>query len=274
VINSLWYPHIYDEKTTDSLLVYQITQGEKVTVTTKNDTNVFKAEQNWFGIDTLRLLVTDFGKLTISSPLIVAVNSVNDIPEFQKIPDSISFIDSSYEFNIWVYVSDVETPDSLLIYNFQTKTDSLLISFTDSTGQVLLTSLGYFGNTELYITVTDDSTASISDTLLISIKAPTVIKDVFGNIIPEKYILFQNHPNPFNPETIITFGLPEPAWVKIEIFNMLGQKVVDLFEGNKPAGYHQVIWDAHNYSSGVYVYRVYTQEKRKFDQIKKMVFLK
>jgi len=275
VEKSFWFPFVQDEKTLDSLLVYEITSGEKVTVSSRNDTNIFKADANWFGNDTLNLSVTDFGNLTTVSSFIVSVKSINDIPEFHELPDSISFFyDSSYSFNIWDYTADIETTDSLLLFYFQTATDSLLINFTDSTGLVVLTSSGYIGNTELYLTVVDDSLASISDTILITLKDPTGIKDISRNMIPDKYILFQNHPNPFNPLTTISFGLPDPAQVKIEIFNILGQKVVALFDEKKPAGYHKIRWDAQSYSSGIYIYRLIAQGKENAILIKRMILIK
>ncbi len=79
--------------------------------------------------------------------------------------------------------------------------------------------------------------------------------------IPTTLALDQNYPNPFNPETQIRFQLPADATVKLELFNVLGQRVRLLANGNYAAGYHTLRWDGRNESglsaaSGIYIYRL------------------
>lgn len=79
--------------------------------------------------------------------------------------------------------------------------------------------------------------------------------------IPTTLALDQNYPNPFNPDTQIRFQLPADATVKLEIFNVLGQRVRLLASDNYAAGYHTLRWDGRNESglstaSGIYVYRL------------------
>jgi hypothetical protein len=66
----------------------------------------------------------------------------------------------------------------------------------------------------------------------------------------------QNFPNPFNSSTIIRFGLPEKSDVRIEIYNILGQRVAIIFDGTMQPGYHSVTWQADNHRSGVYFARL------------------
>jgi hypothetical protein len=73
------------------------------------------------------------------------------------------------------------------------------------------------------------------------------------NGIPEGIRLFQNFPNPFNNSTIISYELPKPALVSIEVYSVLGQKVATLEQGIKQPGYHRVSWES-SLSSGVYHY--------------------
>ncbi|MDZ7260722.1 MAG: T9SS type A sorting domain-containing protein [candidate division KSB1 bacterium] len=72
--------------------------------------------------------------------------------------------------------------------------------------------------------------------------------------------LFPNYPNPFNAKTVISYRLPESSTVKVKIYNLLGQLVTILNEGVKPAGDHQLIWDAEGFPSGVYIYSVETNQ--------------
>jgi len=89
--------------------------------------------------------------------------------------------------------------------------------------------------------------------------------------IVTNFTLLQNHPNPFNPETEITYSLPKSAHVTLTVYNMIGQPVRTLIDTNMPAGTHQVIWDAKNNAdqsvpSGIYVYILksgsYTEMKK------------
>ncbi len=77
--------------------------------------------------------------------------------------------------------------------------------------------------------------------------------------IPDGYELFQNHPNPFNPTTEITFAIPEASEVKLAIYNLSGQLVRALVSGQLSAGNHRVTWNATDDSgkrvaSGIYLY--------------------
>jgi hypothetical protein len=94
--------------------------------------------------------------------------------------------------------------------------------------------------------------------------------------IPDEFFVSQNYPNPFNPKTRIAYGLPRDAEVRIDIFNVLGQRVVTLVDENQAAGYKSVIWDGSDYSgdkvsSGIYFYTI---EAGDFNASKKMLLIK
>lgn len=89
--------------------------------------------------------------------------------------------------------------------------------------------------------------------------------------LAEGYGLDQNYPNPFNPTTDIAFTLPAASYISIEVYNVTGQKVATIAEGQYGAGEHTVMWDASSNSSGVYFYRLTTSQ---FVQTRKMLLLK
>lgn len=87
------------------------------------------------------------------------------------------------------------------------------------------------------------------------------VTGVFGELddaaaVPADYALFQNYPNPFNESTVIRFQVPEPAHVRLDIFNVLGQPVTRIHDSLVQAGVHEVIFDAADLPSGVYIYRL------------------
>jgi hypothetical protein len=92
-----------------------------------------------------------------------------------------------------------------------------------------------------------------------------------GDIIPKDFALLQNFPNPFNPSTKIKYDLPKAGKVKIEIFNLLGQKVATLLNEQMPAGSHEIEFTAKDLPSGIYLYRI---EAGSYIDTKKMLLMK
>ncbi len=95
-------------------------------------------------------------------------------------------------------------------------------------------------------------------------------------LIPTKFALFPNYPNPFNPETRIRYDLPKPVHVRLEVFNILGQKIRTLIDETKPAGAFTAVWEGltdngEQVVSGVYIYYLKTEE---FKMNRKMLLLK
>jgi hypothetical protein len=85
------------------------------------------------------------------------------------------------------------------------------------------------------------------------------------------YKLEQNYPNPFNPSTVISFSLAKAGNTKIEIYNILGQRVATLLNKELGAGSHKVKFNGSNLSSGIYFYRLQSDN---YSSIKKMILLK
>ncbi|MCX6149092.1 MAG: T9SS type A sorting domain-containing protein [Ignavibacteriales bacterium] len=93
----------------------------------------------------------------------------------------------------------------------------------------------------------------------------------------KNYSLQQNYPNPFNPSTLIRFALPFRSTIKIEVYNILGEKIKEILNEQKNAGYYEVNFNTNGLRSGVYFYLLYaksTDGKSEFRDIKKMMLLK
>ena len=89
---------------------------------------------------------------------------------------------------------------------------------------------------------------------------------------PETFLLYQNFPNPFNPTTTISYKLLAFSRVDLSIYNLLGQKVATLVSAKQPAGKYEVQWDATGFASGVYLYKLDTDNG--FSQTRKLVLLR
>lgn len=97
------------------------------------------------------------------------------------------------------------------------------------------------------------------------------------DLIPEVFVLHEAYPNPFNPATKIRYAIPEGARVKLEIYNMLGNVVAALVEGEKQKGYYEITWVAENQPSGVYLVRMQAEgleSQKRFIGSRKLVLVK
>ena len=94
--------------------------------------------------------------------------------------------------------------------------------------------------------------------------------------VPQAFALHQNYPNPFNPETTIRFEVPQAGPVSLSIFNVTGQLIRELTDGQRQAGSYEIRWngrngDGHPVPSGIYFCRMKAGE---FTEVKKMALIK
>jgi predicted secreted hydrolase len=117
-----------------------------------------------------------------------------------------------------------------------------------------------------------DSTITAADTSdqMFSIVPPLSIGSA-DDSKTYQYKLYQNYPNPFNPSTHISFSLPQREHVVIDIYNTIGQYIKTVKNQVLNAGYHELVFDGQNLSSGIYFYRI---EAGTWQEIKKMILIK
>ncbi|NIR49004.1 T9SS type A sorting domain-containing protein, partial [candidate division KSB1 bacterium] len=100
--------------------------------------------------------------------------------------------------------------------------------------------------------------------------------------IPQKFQLLQNFPNPFNPTTTIKYQLPKTTNVRLEIYNILGQRIKTLVDAQQPADYYTIQWDGRNnhgvqVGSGLYIYRLIAEAvdgSENFVKVRKMLLVR
>jgi hypothetical protein len=106
---------------------------------------------------------------------------------------------------------------------------------------------------------------------LTDVSIVTGIENSSAPHIPQSFQLQQNYPNPFNPVTKIKYSVPYSTLISLKVYNLLGQEVAILVEGKKQVGTYTVFFDGSGLSSGVYYYRLETNE---FTNTKKLLLLK
>ncbi|HSD64567.1 MAG TPA: T9SS type A sorting domain-containing protein, partial [Ignavibacteriaceae bacterium] len=102
--------------------------------------------------------------------------------------------------------------------------------------------------------------------------ASSYSKEVEVSVVaPVEFALQQNYPNPFNPTTLIQYSIPADQHVALNVYNLLGQKVMTLVDGMQKSGQHEVNFNASNLASGVYFYKL---EAGTQSSIRKMILMK
>jgi hypothetical protein len=197
---------------------------------------------------------------------------------------------------IFAWSSSVDPNGSTVTYHATLQvaagTDTLEIS-VDTTGTAVLVPYASIADVmTVYATATGNYTADVSWTVYANdgwdeIEASNGPRSVSVDIgwylgmndeaiIPDVFALHQNYPNPFNPVTTIRYDIPEQALVRIDIYNILGQKVAVLAEGLHEPGFHAVRWNGTNMygnalSSGMYFYHIQAGD---FRNVKKLLLVK
>jgi hypothetical protein len=134
--------------------------------------------------------------------------------------------------------------------------------------------LGYW----TYSNITDGTIVGFTDTLVGAVIYGIVYGDttmdaikILSNHVPQYYKMYQNYPNPFNPKSKIKFDIAKLGDVKLIIYDVLGREITTLVNERLKAGTYEAEWDALNYSSGVYFYKLITGS---YFETKKMVLIK
>jgi uncharacterized membrane protein len=125
----------------------------------------------------------------------------------------------------------------------------------------------------LTIRIDDDGDGVFEDSLLLANTATAIEGGPAqgGASVPNEFRLQQNYPNPFNPTTTVSYALPGPAEVMLTVYDVLGRQARVLALGPKPAGVHEVVFDATGLPSGIYFYRLQAGD---YVETRRMVLVK
>ena len=276
---SRWYDFVVDNDTPDSLLRFDLLPTSYINVKKTDDNFVLTAKANWFGVQSLKLIVSD-GEYSDTTIQTIRVLPVNDPPEIINLPEIIEFPDTTiYKMDMAMHIFDLDTPDSLLSWEFSVSNDSIVIEFDEQTNILSIIGNGFLGEAWLTCILKDNFSAADTGIVKVEINKVVNIED-YESLKPKTYHLMQNFPNPFNPVTKIRFGVPVTGEnnpnLQISIYDTQGKKIKTIISGVFTPGSYQVEWDGtneegHPVGSGIYIYRL---ESSEFIQARKMMLIR
>lgn len=200
-----------------------------------------------------------------SSGIFIWAKSYQQTTSFVSIINSVLLDNND---NIYVNVAGAVPPD----------TSGLRVIKYDSSGNTIWTAYHFGGSGEVAHAITLDRNnnlyaTGIMNQQLITAKFSQTLTNIepISSQIPKQFQVEQNYPNPFNPSTFIRFQVPNRAFVKLQIYDVLGNEVATLVNNELNAGVYKTNWNAWNYPSGVYFCRLNAGD---FSETKKMVLTK
>jgi len=145
-------------------------------------------------------------------------------------------------------------------------TNGLVLSKYQVTEGILQNSVKYY-----WIVNASNSCVTSSWSLISNFRILLTNAGNNGIEIPKSFKLYDNYPNPFNPVTTIKFDIPVNRYVKLKIYDIMGREITNLLNMDLKAGTYEYKWNASNYSSGMYFYKI---ETGSFIDVKRMVLIK
>jgi hypothetical protein len=265
-----------DQNSTDvSSLKYTITVPTSLPSGAKLTGNIFSWTPNFNAgrqaAYSFTFKVTDVYGASSTSTISITVVNVDRAPIFTSVlpPNQIAVVNKP-------------TP---VIYSFQYEAsdpDGDVVTYSLSSGPAGSsidpnTGLFTWGPTsdqvgQMYTVTVKATDGTLTTKTSQTIAASTTITGVARvNTMPTEYNLSQNYPNPFNPTTSIQFSIPKESFVKLSVFNVIGQRIQVLVNQNMSAGNYKVNFDASKLNSGMYIYRIETAD---YTSVRKMLLVK
>lgn len=262
----------------DPVLIESFMQPLHGTVVQSGDSSfIYTPEMNYSGRDSFQYTITDNTDGTSQGLVVILITPVNDPPEQFSLMEpadqtELNNISQPIMFR-WGTSRDAENDP--ILYKFHLSGGSIdtsvmnisdtLINFDGSA--VLVAGATY----QWFVEATDGRDTVSSDTFTLSIATVLSTGDVIPEL-PKKFALKQNYPNPFNPTTQIEFLLPVQSPVYLSIYNIMGQRVAYLINGQiLKAGSYSIPFDGSKLPSGIYIYHL---QASGFVSGRKMILLK
>ncbi len=230
-------------------VIYRTTNGGASWVSVSSGTGDWLFSASYAGPDTIIVVGSNSFLRSLDGGINWQISNDSDFDSFYD----VSFANANIGACVGVGEDIIKTTNGAADWKWQTSgtTESLLsVSFFDENHGIAV------GRNGVIVITSNGGVTAVDDE---------------EDGIPLSFSLKQNYPNPFNPSTIIEYSVPQATNIKLEIFNTLGQKVATLLNEQISAGTHSVNFEANGLSSGIYLYKLTSEN---FSQSKKMILMK
>jgi C1A family cysteine protease len=238
--------------------------------------SVTAPDPEWNGSETIWFKACDPGGLCDSNQATFTVTAFNDTPTVSDIPDQIIGDNGGFApFNLDDYVQDPDNPDSTITWTHWGEVE-LLVEVTDRVATITPPDSDWNGLETIWFKACDPAGLCDSNQASFTVLVSGVDDEDSALSGPLVFTLHQNHPNPFNLQTNITYCVSTTGRVNLTIYDLLGRRVRTLVDENQNPGEKTVDWDGRDdkgntVASGIYFYKIETGE---FTETKKMMLLK
>jgi C1A family cysteine protease len=218
-------------------------------------------DSEWNGSETIWFKACDPGGLCDSNEATFTVTASSDTPVVSDIPDQIIGENGSFaSINLDDYVEDPDDHDSVMIWTHWGQVE-LSVDITDRVATVTAPDPGWSGFETIWFRACDPGGLCDSNEAVFTVLVSDVADEDSLLSRSADFLLNQNHPNPFNLRTSISYSLPMASKIKLTIYDLSGRRVRTLADGCQTAGYQSLDWDGNNdegneVASGLYFYRV------------------
>jgi M6 family metalloprotease-like protein len=231
---------------------------------------------DWNGSETIWFKACDPGGACDSNEATFTVTPENDAPVVSDIPNqTLPKGESFAPVNLDDYVTDPDDHDSVMIWTHWGEVE-LLVDITSRVATITVPYPEWSGAEIIWFKSCDPGGLCDSNEAAFTVMSSDIDQEADDGLLPHSYLLKQNYPNPFNPETRIEFNLQKAGWVKLQVFDIVGQNIVTLVDGYKKMGQYVVTWNGTDKEgeplpSGIYLYKITFDG---FEKVNKMILLK
>ena len=265
---------------------FQLASGPTGATVSTNGLLQWRPTFSQSGYQTLEIAIRDDSLRTFMSTNIYVMN-VNHMPSLAQLmqpaeTDTVATNSARPIVFVWTKSHDEDSDDTLR-YNLRIKGESLDTTVTGIRDTMVALNLRTrFQAGSVYssmISVSDGWVLLATPTLFSFRTSPALPPRETGVAAPRAFSLEHNFPNPFNPTTAVRFGIPERSYVKLTVWNMLGEQVQVLVSEEKESGIYESMFRAENLPSGVYLVKleahpVMGTDRKDFISTKKMILVK
>lgn len=267
--------YVNDPDNSDDQISWSYRGNQQLSITMNNRIlTVAVADSEWAGSETVKFIATDPEGLKDSTTTIFTIVALNDPPIVSRIPNQTITPGNTFQpINLDDYVQDADNMDNEMTWTAFGGVE-LQVQIANRVATVMIPRADWLGSETIIFYARDPWGLTGNSIAVFTVQSSTDVAEE-NKELPTKFALYPNFPNPFNPDTWISFDVPEVSQVRIAIYNRLGQKVRALLDETKPAGRYRQKWDGtddwgRKVSSGVYFYRL---ETNNFTATNKMILI-